>query len=92
MSQSALFKVHIVHVGNFEFIARTGFCPADFLEDRGIVEIDTGNGKIGFRLLRLFLNAQNPAVGNLGAAEALRIRNFLEKDVGSSSLLFESFC
>src|SRR5207237_10156060 len=78
---------HIVDVRNFQFIARAGLGPCDFLEDCGIVEIDAGNGEIGFWILRFFLDTKNSTIGNLGTAETLWIRNFLEKNVRSGSLL-----
>src|SRR5262249_37607485 len=63
----------------------------DLLEDRGVVEVDTSDGKIGLGRLRLLFDAKNAAVGEFRATEALRIVDFLEKDVGTFGLIFEGF-
>src|SRR3974390_565389 len=74
--QRFLLQVHIVDVRNLELIAPARLGPADFLEDGGVVEIDSGDGVVGFRILGLFFDTDDPTIRNLGAAESPGIRAF----------------
>ena len=44
VSERFFLEIHVVDVGDLEFIAPTGPSPADFLEYSGIVEVNAGYG------------------------------------------------
>src|SRR5690349_20969878 len=91
VGEGAFLEVHVVDVGNFEFVAPAGLGLADFLEDGGVVEIEAGDGVIGFGGFGLFLDAEDAAIDDFGATKAVGVGNFLENDVGAGGLFFESF-
>src|SRR5277367_4927844 len=78
VSQGSLSQIHVIDVGDFQFIAMAGFGLADFLEYRGVVEVNTGDGEVGLRSFGFFLDSKYLAVGNLRAAKALRVWQFFQ--------------
>src|SRR5258708_37473141 len=90
VGERTFLKIHVIHVGDFQFISRTGFRPSDLFESRSVVEINTSPGIIGLRIFGFFFNAKNPATREVRTAEALGIGNPLKKDMSAGRLLFKS--
>ena len=87
---STFADVGVVDVGDFEFAAPGRHERLDLVEHSGVVHVEAGDGEIRFGLARLLLDADDPVAGDFGHAEALRVGNFLEQDVGAFGLPAET--
>src|ERR1019366_3060917 len=82
--------IGVIDVGDFQFAAPRRHQRLDLVENTGVVHVKAGNGEVGFRFSRLFLNSGNVVAGDFGHAEALGVRDFLEQDVGALALPAET--
>ena len=77
----ALFEVEAVEVGDLEFATGRRLEVAGAVDDRVVVEVEAGDGVVGFGLLRLFFEAQDLAVGvELGNAITLGVMHVVGED------------
>ena len=84
----ALFEVEAVEVGDFQFTARRGLEVAGEVDDLVVVEVEAGDGVVGFGLLRFLFEAEYLAAGvELGDAVALGVMHVIGEDGGAGAAL-----
>jgi len=56
MCERAFLEVHVIYIGDFEFIAKARFGLADLGKDSGIVKINSSNRELGLGGFGFFFN------------------------------------
>ena len=83
----ALFKVHVVEGRDLKFASLAGPDLLSHAGDTLGVEVETGDGIVGFRISRLLLDGDGVVVlVELDDAEAFRITDIVAEDRGSALL------
>ncbi|MNO89191.1 hypothetical protein D3C76_806680 [compost metagenome] len=86
--QSALFEIGPVDVGDLQFAAGGGPDAPGDVHHLLVVEVEPGHRIVGFRFLRLFLDADGPAVAiELHDAVTLRVVDVVGEHAGAGFAL-----
>ena len=82
--QRALVQIETVEVGNFVFAASRGLQGGGFLCHGGVVEVQSGDGIVAFRIGRLFFQRDGFAVGiKLHYTVGTGVLDVITKDAGT---------
>ena len=83
--EAAGVEVEPVEIRDLKLAALGGLEGARAADDVGVVEIDAGDGVVGFRLRGLFLEREHAAIGReLDDTVALRVGDMVAKDRGAA--------
>ena len=86
---AALIDQVLVGVGNFELAPGAGLDAVNRFENRGVVDVDTGHGKVTFGSGRFFLDPQDAPVPYFRNTETLGIGYLGQDEVTIGGLFFE---
>src|SRR5580765_7146993 len=64
VSQRTFLEIHVVYIGDFEFVAPAYLGFPNLLKNRRVVEVQASHRQVRFRRFGLFFDAKNSSIRN----------------------------